>query len=137
MKKLICLFLLLACLVGCQKPNDGPIPPQPQPQPQPNPIVLTEEDNGRTVLVGKGSRVTFSAKVNANEDYFWSVSKMDGDFEVITDTRVTTTKQNIVIECGSKGALEFTYNFFAPEGARVLSKISVKIELKEKHDRSQ
>lgn len=120
MKKLLFAFVIgLALVGGC---NEAPVTPASK-------DIITESDNGKTFSVTKSGKLAFSFKVNQSEDYFWSVSKMDGDFEVATDTRVGE-RQVIVIQCASGGNLEFTYNKFAPEGAQVLKKVTMKIVLK-------
>jgi hypothetical protein len=130
MKKLLAALFLCCCLVlvGCKNNNPPAPPPQPQPvpvnpTPVPAPNRITEVDNGKTFAVKNGSTLTFVLTVASSDDYFWAFSKLDGDFEVLSDTRsgnfevLSDTRsgnfQTLTVKVGSSGALGLQYSQLA------------------------
>jgi hypothetical protein len=123
MKKLFgVLFLSIALLAGCQQKADPVINTVPA-------NALTEKDGGKTFAITKGGKISFSFKVDSNEDFFWSAAEIEGDIEVLADAR-TDNRQNIVVVVNSPGALKFAYIHFSPTGAKTLNEVIYRLRLK-------
>jgi hypothetical protein len=131
MKKLFVIVFCLA-LIGCGSVSTNPVPVPPpapvpvNPTPVPVPSAITERDNGKTFTVKAGSTIKFTLTVGATADYFWAFSQLGGDFEVLSDTRISNT-QTLTVKVNSPGKLGLQYCQFAPDGAKIISQLSFSI----------
>jgi len=68
-------------------------------------VVVTEADNGRSVVVKAGDSLTISLSENATTGYTWAVEPLDGNVVELVDTPTYLASPQI----GSGGRREFTF----------------------------